>query len=114
MAFLALLGACSRPTSRSLDPVTAGRLSYIANCASCHNLDPNLDGPLGPAIAGSSRALIEARVLHQAYPPGYHPKRSTHLMRAMPWTTPDLDNLTAFLAAAKNNGSGKKSPRPAQ
>jgi mono/diheme cytochrome c family protein len=114
MALLALLGACSRPTSRSLDPVTAGRLAYIANCASCHNLDPNLDGPLGPAIAGSPRALIEARILHQAYPPGSHPKRSTHLMRAMPWMTPDLDNLTAFLAAAAHSPSGKKSPRPAQ
>jgi mono/diheme cytochrome c family protein len=114
MALLALLGACSSPTSRSLDPATDGRVAYIANCASCHNLDPNLDGPLGPAIAGSPRALIEARVLHQSYPPGYHPKRSSHLMRAMPWMAPDLDNLTAFLAAAADSTSGKKSPRPAQ
>jgi mono/diheme cytochrome c family protein len=72
-------------------------MAYMVNCASCHAADPRRDGPLGPAIAGSSRALIEARVQHQSYPPGYHPKRSTHLMRAMPWVAPQIDDLTAYL-----------------
>ena len=73
----------------------------MANCASCHNTNPNHDGSSGPAIAGSPRELVEARVLHQSYPPGYKPKRTTHLMRKLPWLAPRIDDLTAFLAAAK-------------
>ncbi len=46
---------------------------------------------------------MEARVLHQSYPPGYKPKRTTHLMRALPWLAPEIDNITAFLADAKQN-----------
>ena len=83
--------------------VTDGRQVFLVNCSSCHNINPNLPGSLGPPIAGSPRGLIEARVLHQAYPPGYHPQRASHLMRAMPWLAPKVDDLTAFLAAAKRD-----------
>ncbi len=89
---------CGPP--RTLTPAQRGEAIYRTNCASCHNRDPNLPGALGPAIAGAPRALIEARVMHAAYPAGYHPRRQTHLMRALPWLAPHIDDLTAYLAAA--------------
>ncbi len=52
---------------------------------------------MGPPIAGSSRELIEARVLHSSYPTGYHPKRASHLMQPMPWLASKIDDLNAFL-----------------
>jgi len=92
LAIAALLGlafatACGKP--RELTAADRGEVIY-----------PNLPGPLGPAIAGSSRALIEARVLHGTYPPGYHPQRHSHTMRALPWLDGHIDDLTAYLAAA--------------
>jgi mono/diheme cytochrome c family protein len=106
LLFLGLAGvaACvKKPPAPEPKAVEEGRKVFLINCASCHNINPNLDGSVGPAIAGSPRALVEARVLHQSYPPGYKPKRNTHLMRAMPWLAPKIDDLTAFLAAAKEN-----------
>lgn len=90
----AILG-CGPP--RTLTAVQRGEVVYRTNCASCHNRNPNLPGALGPAIAGSPRALIEARVMHAAYPPGYHPQRVTHLMRPLPWLEPHIGDLTAYL-----------------
>jgi mono/diheme cytochrome c family protein len=103
LAISALLGlifaaACGKP--RELSAADRGAVIYRTNCISCHNSDPNLPGPLGPAIAGSSRALIEARVLHGTYPPGYHPQRHSHTMRALPWLDGHIEDLTAYLAAA--------------
>ena len=94
-------GACTKTPAGPESKAAEGRKAYVINCASCHNMNPALDGSIGPAIAGSSRALIEARVLHQAYPPGYTPRRTTHLMRAMPWLAPTIDDLMAFLADTK-------------
>jgi mono/diheme cytochrome c family protein len=88
---------------KKLTPVERGRIIYMTNCVVCHNRDPNLPGSEGPPIAGSSRALVEARVLHLAYPPGYAPKRSTHLMRAIPTLAPEVGNLAAFLQAAQES-----------
>ncbi len=90
-----LLGACQKAGEPK--GASSGRQVFIANCASCHNTDPSLPGSLGPPIAGSPRALVEARVLHSSYPPGYTPKRTTHLMQPMPWLAPKIDDLTAFL-----------------
>jgi mono/diheme cytochrome c family protein len=80
-----------------------GAVIYRTNCIACHNENPNLPGSLGPAIAGSPKELIAARVLHGAYPVGYDPKRHTHLMRPLPWLGPHIDDLTAYLAAAKTD-----------
>jgi len=74
---------------------------YITNCVVCHNPNPNLPGSQGPPIAGSSQALLEARVLHLTYPPGYTPQRKTHAMRTFPQLKNHIDDLQAFLAAAK-------------
>lgn len=75
-----------------------GRAVYVANCQACHAADPNLDGALGPAVAGSSLELLEARVLHAEYPPGYTPKRTSGQMVALPHLADDLPALHAYLA----------------
>jgi mono/diheme cytochrome c family protein len=95
---ISALFGCSRGPQT---PVQRGRSVYLNNCVVCHNINPNLPGLLGPPIAGSSRALIRDRILYLSYPPGYKPKRKTHAMRAFPQLAPEVDNLAAFLQAAK-------------
>lgn len=107
----ALLAVCAVLASvacqpKKVTPVQRGRVIYMANCVVCHNADPNLPGSQGPPIAGSSRELVESRVLHLSYPPGYTPKRKTHAMRAIPTLAPEIDNIVAFLAAAKTSEPG--------
>ena len=87
------LAACAGDGS----PAGRGRQVYLAQCTACHNSDPSKNGPLGPAIKGSSRELLEARVLRGAYPPGYKPKRGTAIMQPMPQEASALDDLAAFL-----------------
>ena len=58
-----------------------------------------MDGTLGPAVAQSSRALVEARVLRAEYPPGYTPKRDTATMPALPFLAPEVPYLAAYLAS---------------
>ena len=94
---IAALVACGK--SQQADPVTRGRQVYLSNCTACHNPDPTKAGSQGPDIAGSSRELIDARVLHAAYPPGYKPKRTSHAMLALPYLAPKIDDLAAYLAA---------------
>lgn len=86
----------SAPTAQAL--AERGKAVYTANCIACHNPDPSQDGAIGPAIAGSSPELIEARVMRTEYPPGYTPKRTTHLMIALPFLESDLPALAAYLA----------------
>lgn len=84
-------------TARAAD-ANRGRGIYLSNCAACHNsADPSKDGPVGPAIKGSSRALLEARVLKASYPPGYQPKRKTAAMPAQPYLKSAIPDLAAFL-----------------
>jgi hypothetical protein len=61
-------------------------------------MDPSQPGSLGPELVGSSRALIEARVLRGEYPNGYKPKRTTNLMIPLPHLKDDIDALAAYLA----------------
>jgi mono/diheme cytochrome c family protein len=98
MIALAGCGGSAAP----LTPAERGRIVYMTNCVICHNADPNLPGEQGPAIAGSSRELVYDRVLFLTYPPGYTPKRPTHLMRALPQLVNRIDDLTAFLAESAN------------
>lgn len=85
-----------------------GRAIYLSNCAACHNTDPSRDGSIGPAIKGSPRELIEARVLRASYPPGYTPKRKTAMMPAQPDLRPAIPDLAAFLRAAPVSGTEYK------
>ena len=93
LAVALALAACAEDRS----PTGRGRQVYLAQCTVCHNSDSSKDGPLGPADKGSSRELLEARVLRAAYPPGYKPKRGTAIMQPMPQLASSIDDLAAFL-----------------
>ncbi len=95
-----LASACSNP--RDLTAIERGRRMYMANCEVCHNPDPRQPGAAGPEIAGASRELLEARVVHGTYPPGYKPKRTTQAMLALPQLASSIEDLVAYLAAAQN------------
>lgn len=90
---LLMLAGCAGQS----DPPTRGRRAYLARCAECHNRDPAKDGPLGPAVRGSSRELLEARILRASYPPGYTPKRPGAVMRPQPDLAASIPDLAAFL-----------------
>jgi len=86
-------------TDSRVDLVARGERIYNVNCIACHHRDPTQDGGLGPPIAGSSRELVEARVLRGEYPPGYTPRTDTRLMIPLPHLEPEIDALTSFLAS---------------
>jgi mono/diheme cytochrome c family protein len=97
-----LIAACTQeppPPDRAAGDGDArrGERIYLAQCTACHNRDPAQDGPLGPAVKGASRPLLEARLLRGDYPPGYAPKRDSRLMPALPHLEPDIPDLAAFL-----------------
>ena len=81
------------------DPVARGRGTYLANCVACHNPNPKLAGPIGPEVAGSSRALLEAKIMRNEYPPGSVPKRPTQAMVPLPHLEPEHDDLAAYLGS---------------
>jgi mono/diheme cytochrome c family protein len=84
-----------------VDPlVQKGKAVYQGNCIACHNADPRKPGSLGPEIFGSSKELIEARVMRAEYPPGYKPKRTTKAMAPLPQLKGELDALHAYLNSA--------------
>jgi mono/diheme cytochrome c family protein len=92
-------GGASTPADPAKEAVERGRRLYVANCTACHNNDPALPGAIGPEVAGSSRELLEARILRAEYPPGYTPKRSSNAMAAMPFLEDGIDDLTAYLGS---------------
>ena len=98
----AAANSCSKDSDEksesAKDPDAArGRAVFLANCVACHNNDPSKDGPIGPAIKGSSKELIEARVLSTSYPPGYKPKRPTKVMPQFPFLKDEIPYLAAYL-----------------
>jgi hypothetical protein len=52
---------------------------------------------VGPPVRGSSRELLEAKILKGTYPPGYAPKRPTTLMPPQPALARDIGGLAAYL-----------------
>ncbi len=96
------MSACSKNSddspSAGKDPDwQRGRAVYLANCVACHNNDPSKDGPIGPALKGSSEELIKWRVLRTEYPPGYQPKRNTKVMPTFPFLKTEIPYLAAYL-----------------
>ncbi|MGH7312915.1 MAG: c-type cytochrome [Candidatus Rokuibacteriota bacterium] len=91
-----VVGGCGeRP---ELSPLAErGRQAYLTQCPACHGPDPAQAGPLGPPVKGSSRELLEAKVLRGTYPPGYRPKRPTSLMPPQPTLAPDIPALAEYL-----------------
>ena len=77
--------------------VEKGRMVYVANCTSCHGVDPKHEGAMGPAVHGSSLELLEKRVVDGTYPEKYKPKRSTKIMQALPFLKGDIKTLHAYL-----------------
>lgn len=99
-----MLAACSNESEQSSpaakDPNwQRGRAVYVANCVACHNNDPAKDGPIGPAIKGSPKELVQTRVLRTEYPAGYRPKRPTTVMPQFPFLEPEIPYLSAYLRA---------------
>lgn len=94
-------GAQAAPTADELKD--KGKRTYLANCIACHNTDPLKDGATGPAVAGSSLELLQARVLNADYPPGYTPKRPTKIMVALPHLKNEIEALAAYLGALEKN-----------
>lgn len=80
-----------------MTPFEEGRRVYLSRCTACHNADPKLLGSIGPEVFGSSRELLEARVIHGTYPAGYKPKKPSAMMPAMPDLKDKIDALTAYL-----------------
>ena len=97
----AFLSSCTKqpegPGSPAESPGARGKKVYMANCVACHNANPALDGPIGPSLAGSTKELLEKRILNASYPEGYKPKRATKLMPATPHLKNDIEALEAFL-----------------
>lgn len=100
LALVLTLGACgedSKPPRTGEGDATRGRQVYLGQCIACHNVDPSKAGPLGPAVKGSSRQLLEARIVRGTYPPGYKPKSASAVMQPMPHLASAIPDLEAFL-----------------
>ncbi len=96
---LQLWTACGKKDPNADPKVTLGRGIYLSNCIACHNVNPAMDGSLGPAIKGSALELVQARVLRGEYPPGYTPKRQTKIMVKLPLMEADVEAVHAYLNA---------------
>ena len=91
----AFLGGCADSGGDAL--VARGRQVYLAQCIQCHNANPAIPGPVGPAVKGASPELLEAKIVRGEYPPGYKPQRPTKVMPPQPALGPDVPALAAYL-----------------
>jgi mono/diheme cytochrome c family protein len=95
-ASLLLLGACG--ADGELSPEAArGRQLYLAQCTTCHAMDPAQAGPVGPPVKGASRELLDAKVVRGTYPPDYEPKRPSTVMPPRPDLAAGIGDLAAYL-----------------
>ena len=98
MLVLALAGAAAGCNGTPTSPlVERGRQVYLSQCIACHSPDPAQPGAVGPAVRGASKALLEAKVLHGTYPPGYAPKRPTKVMSPQPGIAAEIGALAEYL-----------------
>ena len=96
-ALVVTLTGCSQQEAALSPEAQRGRQAYQAHCVACHNADPALNGPVGPAVRGTSVELLRAKVIEGAYPPGYAPKRPTKVMQPMPHLAQEVPALAAYL-----------------
>jgi len=89
--------ACTKKPSTPLPPAEEGKRLYSVHCTACHSPDPKVDGGLGPAVFGSSMDLLERKLVHGDYPPGYKAKRTTQVMVRLPFLKDQIPNLHAYL-----------------
>lgn len=105
-------GGCSgpEPDANLSEAARRGHSVFSFICVQCHDLkNPFADRPTGPAIARSSRELIEAKVLRGEYPPGYTPKRPGAItMPKQPQLKDRIDDLYAFLQEAPDPSALKQ------
>ena len=101
---LLLLPACGGDASVDTAEVR-GEQVYKTVCVTCHGPDPSRDGTVGPAIAGASAELIEAKVVRGEYPPGYTPSRPGQLMLALPHLKEYVPDLAAYLQSVQSTPS---------
>jgi mono/diheme cytochrome c family protein len=97
-ALLTAAGACSGERAELDAAAARGRKTWENVCIACHAPDPNLDGTLGPAVAGASLELLQAKVLRGEYPPGYAPRRPGAVMPKYPYVEERLADVAAYLA----------------
>ena len=99
VAVLVALAACTESGESALSPLAQqGERVYQNVCIACHHGDPTEDGALGPAIAGSSAELLDARVIRGEYPPGYTPKRPCDgVMPRFEYLAEQIPALAAYL-----------------
>ena len=91
--------SCTKKEDKPVVPAEEGKRLYAVHCTACHAPDPKKDGAVGPAIWGSSLELLERRLVHGDYPPGYTPKRNTKVMVILPMLKDQIPNLHAYLNA---------------
>ena len=94
---LALSGCGGGESVPLSEAAQRGRAVYGTVCIACHSPDPSRDGAIGPNLVGTTRELLEWRVVKGEYPPGYTPKRPTGAMPAFPHLAAQLDDLYAFI-----------------
>jgi mono/diheme cytochrome c family protein len=102
---LLTFAACSGGDADGDTAEARGEKVYKQVCATCHGASPTEAGTVGPAIAGSSAELIEAKLVHNDYPPGYEPKRNTKLMVPMPHLAGAVPDLAAYLQSFPVSGT---------
>lgn len=99
------LGACTKKAPVDLSAMTPeqqierGRLIYAQNCIACHNINPKLDGAVGPAVPTNNPELIHSKVLLGKYPEGYKPSRPTTVMPPMPQMEKEMLVLQAYISS---------------
>lgn len=89
--------------SAAVGDAAKGQQIYANVCTACHGGSPSQAGSAGPAIAGSSYELLEAKVLRGEYPPGYTPKRGSAAMPPLPYLKDHIADLAAFLEASEES-----------
>ncbi|MFZ9594572.1 MAG: c-type cytochrome [Bdellovibrionia bacterium] len=105
---LAFLFACTpKAPETPQDPMTLsiqrGKVVYQTQCTACHHSDPKRSGSIGPDVYGSSKELLEARILRGEYPKGYTPKRASHIMQALPHLKNEIQALYDYLNQSPGN-----------